>query len=127
MSAARLPEKDEPPLDPAVARVQARLRTMMLIAGLTLGLGFLAVLFAVVYRIATLDDSAEPSIGEVPAMVDLEGAALPPGAELVSTALDGNRLAVTFRTESGFVIVVLDVRDMSILSRAELLAPSPSP
>jgi uncharacterized protein (TIGR02246 family) len=48
-------EDDEKPLDPAVAQVERRVRRLMLIAGLTLGLGIFAVLAAILYRIATLD------------------------------------------------------------------------
>src|SRR5690606_41786542 len=43
-------DDDEKPLDPALIRIQARLRRMMLIAGLTLGLGILAVFGAILYR-----------------------------------------------------------------------------
>jgi hypothetical protein len=50
---------EEKPLDPAVARVQVRLQRLMLIAGLTLGVGILAVFFAIVYRITVLDNKAE--------------------------------------------------------------------
>jgi uncharacterized protein (TIGR02246 family) len=48
-------EEDGKPLDPAVAQVERRVRRLMLIAGLTLGLGIVSVLAAVLYRIATLD------------------------------------------------------------------------
>jgi hypothetical protein len=55
-------EQDEKPLDPAVARVQQRLQRLMLIAGLTLGFGILAVFLAIVYRISAMDDKApEPA------------------------------------------------------------------
>jgi hypothetical protein len=49
-------EQDEKPLDPAVAQVQQRLQRLMLIAGLTLGLGILAVFLAIIYRISAMDD-----------------------------------------------------------------------
>jgi len=53
-------EEDEKPLDPAVAQVERRVRRLMLIAGLTLGLGIFAVLAAILYRIATLDATSGP-------------------------------------------------------------------
>jgi steroid delta-isomerase len=53
-------EEDEKPLDPAVAAVERRVRRLMLIAGLTLGLGIFAVLAAILYRIATLDSTSPP-------------------------------------------------------------------
>jgi hypothetical protein len=125
MAAARSLDAEEKPLDPALARVQARLRAMVLIAGLTLGLGVIAVLLAVIYRIVTLEDNpAGPlAAGAGPAAVDLDGLGLPSGAEVVSTALDGDRLAVTFKAGGEFVILVLDASDMSVISRARIPAP----
>jgi type IV secretory pathway VirB10-like protein len=55
-------EQDEKPLDPEVARVQQRLQRLMLISGLTLGLGIVAVFLAIIYRISAMDDKApEPA------------------------------------------------------------------
>jgi hypothetical protein len=54
-----LENAEERPLDPAVARVQARLQRLMLIAGLTLGLGILAVFLAIVYRITATNNKIE--------------------------------------------------------------------
>jgi hypothetical protein len=124
MAAARSLDAEEKPLDPAVARVQARLRAMILIAGLTLGLGVIALFVAVIYRIATLEDNPAPvAAGGEPEVVDLDGLGLPAGAEVVSTALDGNRLAVTFRAGGEFILLVLDARDMSVISQARIPAP----
>jgi hypothetical protein len=100
------------------------MRILMIIAGLTFGVGFLALLFAIVYRIMTMGDSpAASASGEGPAVVDLSGIGLPAGAELVSTALDGDRLALTFRTGDDFLLLVLDATDMSVISRATIPAP----
>jgi steroid delta-isomerase len=54
-------DEDDKPLDPAVAQVERRVRRLMLIAGLTLGLGIFAVLAAILYRIATLDATSAES------------------------------------------------------------------
>jgi hypothetical protein len=60
-------DQEEKPLDPAVARVQSRIQLLMLISGLTLGLGILAVFLAIIYRIATDDDKTPVAAGtEVP-------------------------------------------------------------
>lgn len=48
-------DDDEKPLDPAVARVERRMRTLTLIAGLTLGVGLLAVFAGIIYRIMSYD------------------------------------------------------------------------
>lgn len=68
---------EEKPLDPAVARVQARLQRLMLIAGLTLGLGILAVFLAIIYRITALDNKAPVAPG---AEVPVVAAPVPPPA-----------------------------------------------
>ena len=54
-------EVDDKPLDPAVERVQQRLRRLMLISTGTLGLGFVAVLVAIVFRVSNL--SSGPAAG----------------------------------------------------------------
>ena len=51
---------DELPLDPAALRLQARLKRLILISGLTLGIGILAVLVAIAYRITALPAAALP-------------------------------------------------------------------
>ncbi|MCC6981760.1 MAG: hypothetical protein IT535_00680 [Bauldia sp.] len=79
---------------------------------------------AIVYRIVTLEDNPPAvAVGAGPVAVDLDGLGLPAGAEVVSTALDGNRLAVTFKAGGEFLLLVLDARDMSVISRARIPAP----
>jgi len=112
--------KDEKPLDPAVARVQERLRRLMLISGLTLGLGIFAVFIAILYRIFTYQGAGTP-------VVEVEGAAvptvthtalgLPEDARLVSTALDGSHAALTFEDGSGATIIIFDTGRMTVVSR----------
>ena len=51
-------DDDEKPLDPAMLRVQAKMRRLMLIAGLTLGLGILVVFAAILYKIVHAGDKA---------------------------------------------------------------------
>jgi hypothetical protein len=82
-------DAEEKPLDPAVARVQARLQRLMLIAGSTLGLGILAVFLAIIYRITASDDKSPVAPGaEVPAIAAPEASAspasLPPETSVVS-------------------------------------------
>lgn len=111
---------DEKPLDPAVLEVQQRIRRLMMISGLTLGLGIFAVFMAILYRIFTYGGAATP----VPVV---EGAAIPtvtrtalgiaPDARLVSTSLDGGQLALTFEDGAGSTIVVFDTGRMAVVSR----------
>lgn len=114
-------DTDEKPLDPQVAQVQQRLRRLMLISGLTLGLGILFVFLAIVYRLVTYESG-----GGVP-VATVEGAAiptvtrsalgLPAAARLVSSSLDGDRIALTFEDNAGSTIVVFDLNRMAVVSR----------
>jgi hypothetical protein len=113
-------EPEEKPLDPDVVRVQQKLRRLMMISGLTLGLGLLAVFMAILYRIFTYGSGGTP----VPVV---EGAAiptvtrtalgLPPDARLVSTALDAERIALTFEDDAGSTIILFDLDRMAVVSR----------
>jgi hypothetical protein len=88
------PDKDdeeEKPLDPAVARVQAKLQRLMLIAGLTLGVGILAVFLAIIYRIVAADDKALVVAGEGPpqAVAEAQLAEPPTAASEDATQQEG--------------------------------------
>jgi hypothetical protein len=71
---------------PEQAAMIARVRRMMLIAGLTTAVGVGALLFVIGYRLFKTDGSVS--------MVDIT-ATLPKGARIVATAAAGDRLAVT--------------------------------
>lgn len=113
-------KQDDKPLDPAVLQVQQRIRRLMMISGLTLGLGILAVFMAILYRIFTYGGAATP----VPVV---EGAAIPTvtrsalglatDARLVSSSLDGDRVALTFEDDGGSTIIVFDTDRMAVVSR----------
>lgn len=113
-------KQDDKPLDPAVLQVQQRIRRLMMISGLTLGLGILAVFMAILYRIFTYGGAATP----VPVV---EGAAIPTvtrsalglatDARLVSSSLDGDRVALTFEDDAGSTIIVFDTDRMAVVSR----------
>lgn len=64
----------------------ARVRRMMLIAGLTTAVGVGALLIVIGYRLFRTDGSAQ--------ILDMT-ATLPKGARIVSTGVAGDRLAVT--------------------------------
>ena len=74
----------EPP--PEQAALFARVRRMMLIAGLTTALAVAAVLFAIGYRLFRTEGSA--------VAIDIT-TALPKGARIVATGVAGDRLVVT--------------------------------
>ena len=72
---------------PEQAALFARVRRMMLIAGLTTALAVAALLIAIGYRLFHAEGSA-------PAAMDAT-ATLPKGARIVSTTLAGDRLVLT--------------------------------
>jgi hypothetical protein len=71
---------------PEQAALFARVRRMMLIAGLTTGLAIAAVLIAIGYRVFRIEGSVNPS--EITAV-------LPKGAKILSTAVTRDRVVVT--------------------------------
>ena len=111
-------DDDDQPLDPSVRRVETRVRRLILIAGLTLGLGIFAVFAAILYRIANLDTTAKAIAPDVAIpSLSLTQMGLPADARLVSTALDGGRLALTYETGEGTVTVVVDLKSDVVVSR----------
>jgi hypothetical protein len=77
-----------PDPSPEQAALFARVRRMMLIAGLTTALTICAVLIAVGYRLFKSEGRAAEPVGDVTAT-------LPKGAKIVSTGVAGDRLVVT--------------------------------
>jgi hypothetical protein len=113
----RVAEDEEKLLDPTLLRVQARLRRLMLIAGLTLGVGILAVFGAMLYRINAIGTTAKPLAAGAAVPVDLAAAGLPADARLVSSALDGDRLALTYEGVSGSEVLIVDVKSAVVVGR----------
>ena len=93
---------------PEQAALFARVRRMMLIAGLTTGLAIAAVLIAIGYRFFKADGSANPA--EVTAV-------LPKGAKIVSTGIAGDRVVVTLDMGGMTEIRTFDARTLKALGR----------
>ena len=111
-------DDDEKPLDPAVERVRARLSRLMLIAGLTLGLGILAVFAAILYRIVTADATVKPLAPDAAnPTLSLAAMGVPAGARLISTALDGDRAMLTYDDGAGTLIVIVNMRSGAVVGR----------
>ena len=77
-----------PEPSPEQAALFARVRRMMLIAGLTTALAICAVLIAVGYRLFKSEGRAPEPAGDVTAT-------LPKGAKIVSSGVAGDRLVIT--------------------------------
>ena len=111
-------DDDDKPLDPAVERVQARLRRLILVSGLTLGLGLFAVLAAILYRIVA-DGASGPAAGGVATLTTV-GMGLADDARLIATAIDGNRLLLTYAHAGGNTLVIVDARSLNVVAKVEL-------
>ena len=112
----------EKPLDPAMARVQAKLRRLLLIAGLTLGLGILAVFAAILFRTVTAVPTVFPAAAVASGRLSLADLGLPPDARLLSTAVDGARAVLTYAHSGGNTLIFLDERRLTVIGRLELPA-----
>jgi hypothetical protein len=100
---------DDKPLDPAAARVVARLRWLMLISGVTTLVAIAAVLGVIGYRLFKAEGSAA-------ALVDTT-AVLPKGARIVATAVAEDRIAVTIDVGGATEIRTFDVRSLKPTGR----------
>lgn len=90
------------------ALMAAKVRRMMLIAGLTTGLGIAAVFIAIGYRLFKSEGSAPAA--------DLT-ATLPRGAKIVSTGVAGDRLIVTLDIGGTTEIRTFDARTLKPAGR----------
>ncbi|WP_300217206.1 hypothetical protein [Bradyrhizobium sp.] len=93
---------------PEQAALFARVRRMMLIAGLTTGLAVAAVLIAIGYRLFRADGSANPA--EVTAV-------LPKGAKILSTGVAGDRVVVTLEIAGATEIRTYDAHTLRAIGR----------
>ena len=93
---------------PEQAALIARVRRMMLIAGLTTAIGVGALLVAIGYRLFRSDGSVQ--------ITDVT-ATLPKGARVVSTAAAGERLAVTVDIGGATEVRTYDAKTLKPVGR----------
>lgn len=93
---------------PEQAALFARVRRMMLIAGLTTALAVAAVLIAIGYRLFRGSESAVAT--DTTAM-------LPKGARILSTAVAGDRLVVTVDSNGATEILTYDAKTLKPVGR----------
>lgn len=110
-------DSDEAPIDPALERVQARLRRMMAIAAGTLGIGVLAVFVAIAFRLARSGAEAPPEGAPWQSVIEIATR-----GEVVSSALDGDRIAFTIAGPEGRVVEVHHLPSGRLVGRAVLLS-----
>ena len=106
-------ETAAPEPTPEQAALFARVRRMMLIAGLTTTVAVAAVLIAIGYRLFRSEGSAA-------ATADIT-AALPKGARIVTTGVAGDRLVVTLDIGGATEIRTFDVRTLKPAGRLKFV------
>ena len=103
----KLSADDEAPLDPAAARIVAKVRWLMVIAGATTLLAIAAVIGVIGYRVFKAEGSAP---AEVTAL-------LPKGARVISAAVAEDRIAVTLDVGGAIEIRTFDVKTLKPTGR----------
>lgn len=118
-------EKQEEELDPAMQKVQVKLKRLMLRSTLVMVLGLGAVVAAIIFKIN--QNTETESAYQVPAIVteaDLRRAsyALPDGARIVDTSLSGDNLAISYDNANGGGVLLVHVPTWQVYSVMELPA-----
>jgi hypothetical protein len=101
--------EEEQPLDPAAARIVARVRWLMLISGATTALAIAAVIGVIGYRVFKSEGSSA-----APADVVTQ---LPKGARIIATAVAGDRIAVTVEVGGAIEIRTFDLHTLKPAGR----------
>jgi hypothetical protein len=100
---------DDKPLDPAAARMVAKVRWLMVISGATTLLAVAAVLGVIGYRLFRVE-------GSTAAQADVT-ALLPKGARILSTAVAEDRIAVTVDAGGAIEIRTFDLKTLKPTGR----------
>jgi hypothetical protein len=95
----------EAPLDPAAERLRRKLVRLLVFSGGIMVLGLIAVFSAIVYKVG---GSGEGGVARLSATAPVEARlAIPAGARIVATALDGDRALLTLATPDGSTSLLL--------------------
>ncbi|MGI9383438.1 MAG: DUF6476 family protein, partial [Methyloligellaceae bacterium] len=116
-------DDDNTPLPGTVftPRQVRKLKIAVIVMGVLLVGGFVAVIAAIVYQAGKLGDKQDTLV-PTRAPVTAAGGAfiLPVGAEIMAMALDGDRLALHVKGPEGAEIVVIDTATGAVVSRVGL-------
>src|SRR5215218_1072085 len=93
--------EEDRPLDPAAARIVARVRWLMVVSGLTTMVAVAAVIGVIGYRVFRADGSVTST--DVTAL-------LPKGARVIATAVAEDRVVVTVETGGAVELRSFDLR-----------------
>ena len=86
---------DEEPLDPKVEEIRQKMMKLLMVSGGIMLVGFMALMITIVYKINQGNEQA------VARVVDRGTITLPANAQLMDTALDGNRMMFTIKRPDG--------------------------
>jgi hypothetical protein len=100
---------DDQPLDPAAARMVAKVRWLMVISGATTLVAIAAVIGVIGYRLFKAEGSAA-------AQADVT-ALLPKGARILATSVAEDRIAVTLDAGGAIEIRTFDLRTLKPTGR----------
>jgi hypothetical protein len=103
---------DEQPLDPAAARIVAKVRWLMLISGATTLVAIAAVVGVIGYRVFRAEGSAAQSA----ARADVT-AMLPKGARVVAISAAQDRIVVTIELSGALEARTFDIKTLAPLGR----------
>lgn len=103
--------------DPRIRRVYQRLRRLTIIAGLTMGLGFLSVMSVIAYRLVKTPPKS--------AVAEPRMLALPEGAKVQSVQVDGGRIVATVEEAGRTVVHVFDAGSLVQTGRLEIGPAAP--
>lgn len=107
-----LPTDDEKPLDPAAARIVAKVRWLMLISGFATVLGIAVVIGVVGYRVFKSEGSAQADVT----------ALLPKGARILSSAVTDDRIVLTLDVAGATEIRLFDLKSLRQIGRLRFAA-----
>ena len=102
------PATDDEPLNPAAAKMVAKVKWLMLISGVTTMVAIAAVIGVIGYRVFRAEGSA--ATADVTAL-------LPKGARIVATAVAEDRIAVTVDIGGATEIRTFDLRTLKPVGR----------
>lgn len=80
-------------------------------------LGLFAVFSVIIYRVVKVDSTPRWEVAaNIEALIDD-----PLTDEIVGTSLDGTRMSITMKTESGLKIIIVDVNSLTVLRKLTLV------
>jgi hypothetical protein len=107
---------DEQPLDPAAARIVAKVRWLMLISGATTLVAIAAVVGVIGYRVFRAEGSAAQSAAQSAARADVT-AMLPKGARVIAISAAQNRVVVTIELAGALEARTFDLETLAPAGR----------